>query len=181
MTFYSILGRFTWSLAPSLIFLRCFTWLLHWSQNLRPQDPRRSMATGQVDADELKRSAQKRPPRRCDRGPVRVSRPAGHGGPSGVADCGRDIGARVVKGFTKVCRVLSHDHDNAPYHGRATYPPQPLDRAGDGAPAAAGAPTSTPSGSRYSRFGVSVSFATLPPLTQRSLCCIDRLNPQTEY
>jgi hypothetical protein len=31
------------------------------------------------------------------------------------------------------------------------------------------------------RSGVSASFATLPPLTQLRLCCIDRLNPHTAH
>src|SRR3954469_14532268 len=42
----------------------------------------------------------------------------------------------------------------------------------------ASAPTSTPSGFPYSKSVVFASSATLPLLTQKSLCCIDRLNPQ---
>src|SRR3954470_3980105 len=43
----------------------------------------------------------------------------------------------------------------------------------------ASAPTSTPSGFPYSKSVVFASSATLPLLTQRLLCCIDRLNPQS--
>src|SRR3954465_12796530 len=51
-------------------------------------------------------------------------------------------------------------------------------QSGEATHPGASAPTSTPSGFPYSRSVVFSSFATLPLLTQRLLCCIDRLNLQ---
>src|SRR4051812_15003519 len=55
---------------------------------------------------------------------------------------------------------------------------QTTGQSGEATHLGASAPTSTPSGSPYSRSVVFASSATLPLLTQRLLCCIDRLNPQ---
>src|SRR4051812_38709712 len=53
---------------------------------------------------------------------------------------------------------------------------QTTGQSGEATHLGASAPTSTPSGSPYSRSVVFASSATLPLLTQRLLCCIDRLN-----
>src|SRR4051794_24408475 len=55
---------------------------------------------------------------------------------------------------------------------------QTTEQSGEATHPGASAPTSTPSGSPYSRSVVFASSATLPLLTQRLLCCIHRLNPQ---
>jgi hypothetical protein len=69
---------------------------------------------------------------------------------------------------------------------RLSQPESPVQTSGSGQTAgrssgetlpSANVPTSALSASRCNKSGVDVSFATLPPLMQRSLCCIHRLNP----
>lgn len=55
---------------------------------------------------------------------------------------------------------------------------QTIGRSGEACHLSATAPRLVPSGSRCSRSGASISFATPPLLMQRLVCCIDRLNPQ---
>src|SRR3954463_8415566 len=56
---------------------------------------------------------------------------------------------------------------------------QTTGQSGEATHLGASAPTSRPSGFPYSRSVVFASSATLPLLTQRLLCCIHRLNPQS--
>src|SRR3954466_2318467 len=57
---------------------------------------------------------------------------------------------------------------------------QTTGQSGEATHPGASAPTSTPSGFPYSKSVVFASSATLPLLTQRLLCCIDKLNLQSK-